>query len=302
MASSEVRFRPVAVSDAPFLWQLKLSTMKVHITQTFGWDEGLAYAFLWRTLPGAYVVEVADAAVGILKVCPREDHVFLDEIGLMPGVQRQGIGRAIVRGVLREASQRGLPVQLRVLRCNPAVAFYERLGFVPMELTPTHAMMTARAPCADAMRVPTTEVEALAGFQVQRGPECIAAHHDTILARLRTTYWAKELTASAFTTMWQRSEPFAVHDARGNLSAFGRAVTDCDRFAYLSDVWVDPSQRNQGLGRLLCGKMLTEPDLKACRWLLRTRPDTEAYYAPFGFRHLACDPIDATTVWMQRCI
>jgi len=53
-----------------------------------------------------------------------------DEITWMyvdPGAQRRGVGRALVAHVLERATG---PVRLEVLDGNPAIGFYERLGFV----------------------------------------------------------------------------------------------------------------------------------------------------------------------------
>jgi GNAT superfamily N-acetyltransferase len=62
-----------------------------------------------------------------------------------------------------------------------------------------------------------------------------------------------------------------------------RAITDFTRFAYLSDVYVDPEHRGRGLGRWLVQTMLDHPDVLHVRWVLHTRSDTTRFYQQFGF-------------------
>ena len=50
-------------------------------------------------------------------------------VSVAPAVQRRGIGAALIRSLLDEASVAGKRVHLDVLRANPARRLYERLGF-----------------------------------------------------------------------------------------------------------------------------------------------------------------------------
>lgn len=59
-----------------------------------------------------------------------------------------------------------------------------------------------------------------------------------------------------------------------------RAVSDGVSFAYLADVWVDPSVRGHGLGVALVEAMLAGGP--GMRWSLHTR-DAHGLYARFGF-------------------
>jgi len=44
-------------------------------------------------------------------------------------VQRQGIGTEVMRRLIAEASPTGRAVELAVVKINPALRLYERLGF-----------------------------------------------------------------------------------------------------------------------------------------------------------------------------
>ena len=48
---------------------------------------------------------------------------------ILPGYQGRGIGGGVIRAVLVQARQARVAVSLRVLRGNPAMRLYERLGF-----------------------------------------------------------------------------------------------------------------------------------------------------------------------------
>ena len=47
-----------------------------------------------------------------------------------PAWQRQGYGSEIMRHIMTQAEQQNLPIRLSVLKANPALDFYQALGFV----------------------------------------------------------------------------------------------------------------------------------------------------------------------------
>jgi GNAT superfamily N-acetyltransferase len=64
---------------------------------------------------------------------------------------------------------------------------------------------------------------------------------------------------------------------------FCRVVSDCTRFAWLGDVFVDPSHRGKGLGRAIVKFALDHPRVsEVSNWLLGTK-DAHGVYAPLGF-------------------
>ena len=65
-----------------------------------------------------------------------------------------------------------------------------------------------------------------------------------------------------------------------------RVISDRTRFAYLSDVFVDPSARGLGLGRTMVRFALEHPELALVyRWLLAT-DDAHGVYRALGFGEL----------------
>jgi ribosomal protein S18 acetylase RimI-like enzyme len=74
----------------------------------------------------------------------------------------------------------------------------------------------------------------------------------------------------------------AAYDRAGATVGFGRAVSDGVGFAYLADVYVEPSVRGRGLGVALVRFMVDDGPGREFRWALHTR-DAHGLYARFGF-------------------
>ncbi|KAF4964317.1 hypothetical protein FSARC_7762 [Fusarium sarcochroum] len=67
-------------------------------------------------------------------------------------------------------------------------------------------------------------------------------------------YWAKSLSPEAFREVLNNSLSFGIYEDTSSESKFigiARCVTDFVTFAYLTDVWVDPTYQGQGLGSWL---------------------------------------------------
>lgn len=84
----------------------------------------------------------------------------------------------------------------------------------------------------------------------------------------------------------QNSLNFGVLDPDGGLRAYARAVTDHATFAWVCDVYVDPSARGIGLGvRLAQAIVETLRPLHLKRVVLATQ-DAHSMYEKFGFTAL----------------
>ncbi|KAF9776680.1 hypothetical protein IL306_005109 [Fusarium sp. DS 682] len=72
-------------------------------------------------------------------------------------------------------------------------------------------------------------------------------------------YWASALSPEAFKEALHNSLSFGVYDetqsagkeSAGKLVGIARCVTDFVTFAYLTDVWIDPTYQGKGLGSWL---------------------------------------------------
>jgi ribosomal protein S18 acetylase RimI-like enzyme len=77
----------------------------------------------------AQIIQLAGGAVGLLKVSRDDGDWCLIQIQVRPGSQGQGLGRQLIQSVIDEARKAGASLRLGVLKANPALRLYQRLGF-----------------------------------------------------------------------------------------------------------------------------------------------------------------------------
>ena len=115
--------RPATEADLPFLATLRRA-------RTPPVDEARLDAELREQLPGTAVVELAGRPVGLLRVQRGASRWTIQQVQLLPAWRRAGIGSRLIAALLDEARAQGVRVNLSVLKSNPALALYERMGFV----------------------------------------------------------------------------------------------------------------------------------------------------------------------------
>ena len=64
-------------------------------------------------------------------------------------------------------------------------------------------------------------------------------------------------------------------------------VTDRATFAYLADVFVQPSAQGEGVGKWMISSIMRHPDLQGLRRFLLATRDAHSLYARFGFAPLS---------------
>ncbi|MFT4197929.1 MAG: GNAT family N-acetyltransferase [Pseudoxanthomonas sp.] len=92
----------------------------------------------------AQILMDRDRPVGLLKVKRGTAEWEIIQIQLSPQLQGKGAGRAILQGVIDEATSAGARLRLSVLKANPAKRLYEKLGFVAVGET-AHEYIMVRA-------------------------------------------------------------------------------------------------------------------------------------------------------------
>jgi ribosomal protein S18 acetylase RimI-like enzyme len=65
----------------------------------------------------------------MMKVLRSDGEWTIDQIQLEPEFQSRGMGTEIVRNLQASAQAAGVRLTLKVLKVNPALRLYERLGF-----------------------------------------------------------------------------------------------------------------------------------------------------------------------------
>lgn len=133
--------RPATPDDKEFCRALHWQTMRAYVEATWGWNQAeQSQRFDAAFDPSrTQIIEQDGQAIGMLVVDRATDPVKLMSIEIMPGYQGRGYGSEVIGGIVREAMDR--PVWLQVLKVNRAKGLYERLGFVVVGETPTHWQM-----------------------------------------------------------------------------------------------------------------------------------------------------------------
>jgi ribosomal protein S18 acetylase RimI-like enzyme len=141
----DVALRPIAPDDEEFLCRVYASTRMEELAP-LAWTGEEKAAFLRMQFAAQHrcyqqgytssrfdVVLVDGRPAGRLYVARWPDEVRVIDIALLPEFRRRGVGTALLRTLLEEGAERGLPVRIHVERQNPARALYERLGFRLLE-------------------------------------------------------------------------------------------------------------------------------------------------------------------------
>ena len=99
---------------------------------------------------------------------------------------------------------------------------------------------------------------------------------------LTKTYWADGRTMEQVRVSIDNSIPFGLF-LDGEQIGFARVLTDLAVFAYLLDVFVVRSHRNNGYATMLMKYILEFPEFVGVdTWLLKTK-DAHSLYERFGF-------------------
>jgi ribosomal protein S18 acetylase RimI-like enzyme len=133
--------RPAVSDDHDFLFRLYASTRAAEIAP-LGWPAAQQEAFLrmqfnaqqqWYGTAYAaaeyQIIEFNGQPVGRMVVL-RDPNIWqLIDISLLPQNRGCGIGTELIRSLIRESAASGGVLKLQVLKGNPALRLYQRLGF-----------------------------------------------------------------------------------------------------------------------------------------------------------------------------
>jgi ribosomal protein S18 acetylase RimI-like enzyme len=136
-----ISLRPYRADDQEFLFKLYAST-RMHEIAGFGWPAAQQEMFLRmqfdaqrRSYEAAYpeaeheIIERDEQPIGRMMVFRNEDSTLLVDIALFTEHRGLGIGGQLIRDLVQQCSRDRVPLRLQVLKANPALRLYERLGF-----------------------------------------------------------------------------------------------------------------------------------------------------------------------------
>jgi ribosomal protein S18 acetylase RimI-like enzyme len=161
VSAAKIHLDPVLASDEIFLYQTFTSTRTEEMALT-GWNAEQQESFLrmqyeaqrrsyLMQLPDAeyFVIRSSETALGRLIIDRRPEEIHIVDIALLSEFRKHGIGSILMNAIMREAAQGGRKVSLHVERFNPALHWYERLGFGVAASGPIYLEMVWRpAPAA----------------------------------------------------------------------------------------------------------------------------------------------------------
>jgi ribosomal protein S18 acetylase RimI-like enzyme len=75
------------------------------------------------------IITLDGTDIGWLQGCVKEDVLFLAQLFVDRAWRGQGIGTAMVKDLIQEAARAGRALTLGVVKTNPALRLYKRLGF-----------------------------------------------------------------------------------------------------------------------------------------------------------------------------
>ncbi|WP_307619668.1 GNAT family N-acetyltransferase [Streptomyces sp. V3I7] len=109
-------------------------------------------------------------------------------------------------------------------------------------------------------------------------------------------YWATGRPRDKHERAAASSLNFGVYaSASGEQVAYARVVTDRALFAWLADVYVDPSVRGKGVGTAMIGAVVDHLRPYGLTRILLSTEDAHGVYEKLGFR-----PLDQPEKWMLR--
>jgi len=136
------------MQDLQFAVNQRTETMRDYVMQTWGtWAETAVQARVQEDIVAGrlQIIEVEGEQAGLWLLDTLTDCFHLDQIFIVPKHQRRGIGATLVTRAMKKAELARVPLQLWVLRVNPAFQFYTRLRFVVTSSPEARCLLRSKA-------------------------------------------------------------------------------------------------------------------------------------------------------------
>jgi len=127
----ETQLRDFEIEDLESVVEILRMNMKEYVIRHYGeWKEDPLRFSIRISSKHIRLLEKKREIIGFYWVEPRKDFLELLEIHVAPPHQRKGLGREMMKEVEQWAQENGFEeIRLWVFQENPAVSFYERLGY-----------------------------------------------------------------------------------------------------------------------------------------------------------------------------
>lgn len=127
----KITLRPAQPLDHDFAAGLYLESRKELLTTLGMWDEVRVKARFDKVFKPdqAQVIRSDGVDIGWMQISEGDRGFHLHQLYLVDRYRNRGIGRALVEALQDRARGIGKPIALNVIRGNPAMSLYRRLGF-----------------------------------------------------------------------------------------------------------------------------------------------------------------------------
>jgi GNAT superfamily N-acetyltransferase len=125
-----ISFRPALDQDFDYCKRLYFGEMEwiikeLHLDRA---AQAASFQHQWD-LTQIRIIALDDTDVGWLQTMTRDDEFFVAQMFVDRPFQRRGIGTEVMKRLIGEAAGVNQTMRLNVVKINPAVRLYERLGF-----------------------------------------------------------------------------------------------------------------------------------------------------------------------------
>jgi len=126
-----VAFRPAVAADYAFCQQLyfQLNAWLLEALQLDRAAHEAKFPEQWK-VGEVRIIALDGQDIGWLQWCPQPNAFFLGQLYIDTPFQKHGIGTEVMRGLIAEAAHAQKSIQLDVVKINPALRLYLRLGFL----------------------------------------------------------------------------------------------------------------------------------------------------------------------------
>lgn len=123
--------RQAREADFPFALDLYLASVEPLLRRLGAWDETRVRKRLRQLFRPELVriVRLAGNDIGWIQIATMRRGLHLDQLHLLPKMQGRGLGTRLIVRLQDRARRRGQAIGLNVIRGNPAIELYRRLGF-----------------------------------------------------------------------------------------------------------------------------------------------------------------------------
>jgi len=127
--------RPADKGDFSFVKRLYVETMEPLLTVFGAWDstKNIESFQAYYQPSEATIVLVDGEAAGWFQIHEEEAEISLRQIHIEHRYRGGNIGTRIIKDLIRDAHRQGKKLTLSVVKNNPAIKLYERLGFSTLD-------------------------------------------------------------------------------------------------------------------------------------------------------------------------